>query len=244
MEYGAPIEIKEVKEDGDDWVVEGYASTYGNVDQGFDVVMPGAFDETLKSGRRVGFFHSHDPRMVLGKTLSLKSDKKGLFGKFKISKTQLGEDTRQLIIDDAMGGLSIGYRARKYGFSENGDVRQLEEIELFEVSAVALPMNEEAVITRVKNYWPGMTLAEKTQALAGALEELLSDTRAVAQAGPGPLNQTKRQELEQLLETLSGLDAARSDVVQILESASPIGMAAWKEAKLKIAEMERLYLKE
>lgn len=224
MKYGAPIQIKEFKADGDDWLVSGYASTFGNVDLGYDVVMPGAFKNTLASGRRVSFLHSHDPRLVLGRPVKLKEDKAGLFGEFKISKTQLGQDTRELLMDDALGGFSIGYSAKDYDFSENGDVRQLKEIELYEVSVVAMPMNEQAVVTNVKDYWPGMTLVEKAAALHDALAQLTGDLQDVSQAGDRPLNQTKRQEIEALLETFSGLDDVRTKLSQLLAAAEPLAI--------------------
>lgn len=227
IKFGAPIQVQEFKAAGDDWIVEGYASTYGNVDQGFDVVMPGAFDKTLDDGHRISFLHSHDPRMVLGKPKSLKSDKKGLFGRFMISKTTLGQDTRQLLMDDAMGGFSIGYWTKEAEFTDNGQVRQIYEVELVEVSIVSMPMNEEAVITGVKDYYsilgiePEMTLAEKARALTESVQKLLSDTTAVISEDGRTLSNIKRQELIKLLETFSGLDAVRSDLKSVL-AAAPI----------------------
>ena len=44
-----PFEVKDFKEDDEGFVTfEGYASTYNNVDRGGDIVMAGAFDETVK----------------------------------------------------------------------------------------------------------------------------------------------------------------------------------------------------
>lgn len=244
MKFGIPIQIKDFRSDDDDWIVEGYASTFNNTDDGDDIVLPGAFDKTLKGGRRTAFLNSHDPRLVLGTTLEKRTDKKGLFAKHKISKTQLGKDTRELMMDGAMGGFSIGYRAAEVEWSRDEEIRRLKEIDLYEVSVVAMPMNVEAIITGVKDYWPGMTLAEKTGSLVSALEELLSDTRAVAQAGPGPLNQTKRQELAALLETLSGLDDARSDLAQILAAAPAVRPVEQYLIRQKLADYYEQMLEE
>jgi HK97 family phage prohead protease len=228
--FGAPIKVQEVKAVGDEWLVEGYASTFNDVDLGFDVVMPGAFDKTLADGHRIGFLHSHDPRLVLGKPKSLKVDRRGLFGRFAISKTTLGQDTRQLLMDDAIGGFSIGYFAKEFTFSDGGNVRQLKEIELIEVSVVSMPLNPAAVVTGVKDYLARMgisdelTLAEKARALSDALARLLSDTRGLCK-DDRPLNESKRQELEVLREMFSGLDDVRSDLAALL-AAAPAGRVA------------------
>jgi HK97 family phage prohead protease len=244
MKYGLPIQIQEIKAVGDDWIVEGYASTFGNVDYGFDVVMPGAFDNTLADGHKISFLHSHDPRLVLGLPKKLKQDKKGLFGSFKISKTTLGADTRELLMDEAMGGFSIGYSTKESNITEGG-VRQLLEVELYEVSLVSMPMNPQAIITNVKDYLASIgvagdiTLAEKAHALSDGLEQLLSDTRQLVSGADRPLSNTKRQELTELLEMFSGLDAVRSDLQSVLTAAplSRVGGASVVSGKRTLYEL-------
>lgn len=244
MKFGAPIQIQEIKAAGDEWIVEGYASTFNDVDLGYDVVMPGAFDKTLGDGHKISFLHSHDPRLVLGKPNKLRPDKKGLHGEFKISKTQLGEDTRQLLMDDAMGGFSIGYAAVDYEFAEAGDVRKLKEIELYEVSVVAMPMNPKAIITNVKDYLtiigidPDMTLAEKAEALTDSLNQLLSDTKQLVDGIDQPLSVKKRQELTELLEMFSGMDAVRSDLTSVL-AAAPTRKASTRRTLFELSEARK-----
>lgn len=243
IHFGAPCQVQEIKAAGDDWIVEGYASTFNNLDLGFDVVMPGAFDDSLADGRKISFLHSHDPRLVLGIPKKLKTDKKGLFGQFKISKTQLGTDTRQLLLDDAMGGFSIGYASQESSYTEGG-VRQLQKIDLFEVSLVAMPMNPQAIVTNVKDYLtiigihPDMTLAEKAHALNEGLQKLLSDTTAVIGSTERTLSQTKRQELTELLATFAGLDAVRSDLTTVL-TAAPISQVSAKRTRYELAEARK-----
>lgn len=219
LEYGRPLPILEVKEAGEEWWVEGYPSTFGNVDlgDGFrrDTVLPGAFAKTLKSGPKVRFLLSHDPRLVLGVPKRLKEDSKGLFGRLKISQTQLGADTRQLLLDGALDSFSIGYRAIKWEM-EAEDIRILKEIELYEISLVPVPMNPEALVTGVKQY---LTLADRTRQLQAEVADLLNDLRGLAEQPDHPLSETKRQEIAALLETFSGLDAVRSDLHTILANA-------------------------
>jgi uncharacterized protein len=149
-EFGAPLQIAEVKAAGDAWEVAGYVSTFGGApDHGGDVVLAGAFDATLASGRKTRFLYAHDHEQVLGVPLDLAPDKTGLFGRFKISRTRLGEEVHQLLKDGALDSFSIGYIPEEVEFDDTG-ARLLKQVELLESSIVALPMNDRAVVTRVK----------------------------------------------------------------------------------------------
>jgi HK97 family phage prohead protease len=195
----------------------------------------------LDDGHKVKFFHSHDPRMVLGVPLKLAPDKKGLYTRNKISKTKLGEETRQLLMDGAMDSFSIGYRATDVDYAEGGEVRQLKDVDLFEISLVALPMNQEAVVTRVKDYYHLLgiaeqgssdeageenrtTLVERSRFLQEDFRSFSEDVRALVAQIDRPLSKTKRQELNELLELCSRLDAVRSDLSSVL-AATPESLA-------------------
>jgi HK97 family phage prohead protease len=229
--------------------VSGYGSTFNNIDLGNDIVMPGAFSRTLAAGGKVRFLHSHDPRMVLGVAKNLREDGRGLFGEFKISRTKLGEDTRQLLKDGALDSFSIGYIAKDYDWDKKGDIRQLKDVELLEVSLVSMPMNPEAVVTGLKSYFELLgietpdgespTLAEQAKTLQTQLNNLLGDTRALLSAlqdKDRPLTHTKRNELDALLATFAGLDAVRSDIVSVLAAIPTTGVA---EARRLRYEMDQ-----
>jgi HK97 family phage prohead protease len=224
-----------VKAAGNDWEVSGYLSTYDNIDLGGDVVRPGAFDRWLASGEKTRFLWSHDVKLPLGPALELKSDKKGLLARAKMSKTSLGQDVHTWVMDGAVDSWSIGYIAREA--NPQGDLRELLDMDLPEGSLVSIPMNPKAIVTGAKGY-TGETIADRAANLKLLIEDLLSDTRAVAEAGPGPLNQTKRLELEALLETLSGLNDAHSQVAQILKAA-PVSQVASKRLHYELAERRK-----
>ena len=46
--------------------------------------------------------------------------------------------------------MSIGYMTREAEYEEGGEVRRLKEVDLWEVSLVTFPMNEDARVTAVK----------------------------------------------------------------------------------------------
>lgn len=235
MEYSKPLEITEFKAAGDDWVVEGYVSTFSNVDEGRDMVMPGAFQKTLKGGPKVRFLMSHDPALVLGVPRQLKEDKKGLFGAFKISKTQLGGDVRQLLLDGALDSFSIGYIPVEWKIVSE-DIRQLDEIKLYEASLVSLPMNPEATVTRVKY----MSLVDRTAHLKHELSELLNDFRGPASHADRPLSETKRNEIEALLTLCAGFDDVRNALKDVLNPTwhgSELTMRKLASAKRRLANI-------
>lgn len=234
MLFSKPIQIGEIKAVNDDWIVEGYVSTFNNVDLGNDIVMPGAFKETLKSGPKVRFLLSHDPRLVLGVPKKLREDDKGLFGSFKISKTTLGEDTHQLLLDQAIDSFSIGYQAIDWKIVD-ADVRQLIKVDLYEASLVPMAMNPEALVTNVKEH---ATLAEQTTALSAELTQLLADIRGLVDGIDRPLSETKRKELTELLELCSGLDAVRSNIQSVLTTA-PAKLVSSRWLAYQLAETRK-----
>ncbi len=214
IEFGTPMPILEYKIDGDDWEVSGYVSVFDNVDLGKDIVRKGAFTKSLKSGRKVRFLYSHDPRAVLGVPKELKEDTKGLFGRFKITKTRLGEETHMLLKDGAIDSFSFGYMASDYNYMDD-DVRELKSVDIFEASLVAMPMNPDAIVTSFKDY---LTIASKISTITAESINLLNDLRGLTDKNR-PLSENKRQELMELLETFSGLDDVRTDLQNILRAA-------------------------
>lgn len=141
------FEIKARNDDG--WGFSGYASTFGNLDQGGDVVVKGAFTHSL-AHRVPKFLWQHDTAEPIGRVLKLTEDEHGLFGDFLISRTTRGRDAYELLKDGALDSMSIGYIPEEQDFDEKTGVRELKAVDLLEISLVSIPMNEEARITAVK----------------------------------------------------------------------------------------------
>lgn len=142
----------------------GYASVFGNVDQGGDIVERGAFAQTLQAKKAldVAMLWSHDPRSVpIGKWLDLHEDERGLVARGQLTlDIPRARDVHAALKEGTVKGLSIGYRVAKDGaeLDRNGRVRRLKALDLFEVSVVTFPMNTRAQVARVKGQ--GMTIRE------------------------------------------------------------------------------------
>lgn len=130
-------------------VIEGYGSVFDTVDNGGDIVAPGAFASSLRAGRKVKMLLQHDPSDVIGVWDELEEDGKGLRVKGRIlTSVRKGAETHELVKAGAMDGLSIGYRTIK-SMDRNGK-RVILQADLWEVSLVTFPMNEMARIDAVK----------------------------------------------------------------------------------------------
>ena len=147
-----PFELKQL--DVEEGIFEGYAAVFGNVDEGGDVIVPGAFSKTLQErGNRIKITWQHDWREPIGKPLELREDEHGLYIKGKLTlDTQRGREALALMRDGVIDELSIGYDAIKseYVKRDGRTVRELREIRLYEISPVTVAMNEEARIMNVK----------------------------------------------------------------------------------------------
>jgi len=145
------VQFKADEIDGETGIIAGYASVFGNVDQGRDIVEQGAFTKTIAEGVgrvKILFNHSEEP-YPLGKPLELREDARGLFIKGQITKTDLGANVLKLIKDNVLSEFSIGYEPIVFDYDSDG-VRHLREVKLWEVSVVVFAMNPEAVITSKK----------------------------------------------------------------------------------------------
>jgi len=146
----AEFDTKQLSENGE---FEGYASIYGNIDLGGDIVQAGAFDESLRTrgANKVKMLLHHDTRRVIGVWDQISSDAKGLFVKGHLMLgVQDGKETHELMKAGALDGLSIGYRTQDYSYDRDNEIRTILKAELMETSIVTFPMNQQAMISAVK----------------------------------------------------------------------------------------------
>ena len=142
------VQINDAIEIGEDASISGYASLFGKVDQGRDVVIKGAYASSLKrlavAGTKVKLLWQHDPAQPIGVWDEVFEDGKGLFVRGRLlTETRRGREAAALIAAGAIDGLSIGYRTIKADRKKDGS-RHLSELELWEVSLVTFPMLHEA----------------------------------------------------------------------------------------------------
>lgn len=126
-----------------DGMVEGYASLFGEVDSARDMVMPGAFAQTLRTRglRRIPMLFQHDPAEPIGVWLDLFEDSRGLKARGRlIEDVQRSREVLALVRAGAIDGLSIGFRTVRGRIDPRTRVRRLEQIDLWEISIVTFPL--------------------------------------------------------------------------------------------------------
>ncbi|MGE4334588.1 MAG: HK97 family phage prohead protease [Pigmentiphaga sp.] len=141
------------KADLDNGIIDIYASTFGVVDDGGDIMEPGAFANTIRNhGSRVKTFVQHwEPigrpvelrevgRDELPEELRLPNVSGGLFSRNKISPTTSGKDVLILVRDGVLSEASIGYDPIRFEYDDRG-YRHLKEVRLWEVSVCTWGMN-------------------------------------------------------------------------------------------------------
>ncbi len=145
----ARLDFKQVAADG---VFEGYASVFGIEDMGRDIVLPGAFRESLRrrgpSGIKLLF--QHDPAEPIGVWLSIVEDRKGLFVRGRLmAEVARAREVLALMRAGALDGLSIGYRTVRARRDAKTGVRKLQAVDLWEISVVTFPLHPEARVLRI-----------------------------------------------------------------------------------------------
>jgi HK97 family phage prohead protease len=136
-----------------DGTVTGYASLFGAIDQARDMVVRGAFADTLRlrGPRRVPMLFQHDPAEPVGVWLELREDHRGLYARGRlIPEVARARELWSLIRAGAIDGLSIGFRTAKARIDPKTRVRSLLAVDLWEVSIVTFPLLAGARVEAVK----------------------------------------------------------------------------------------------
>jgi HK97 family phage prohead protease len=158
---------------------EGYASVFGDLDDGGDIVLRGAFTQTIPEFVKSGFIapdHDWSVDKELGYVLAAEEDDHGLKIKVEFHDTADAQQIRQKMLNRIRKGksasLSIGYLpegkqyvsktdAIKYlkdnspeslaKLNEFDSIRLLSKVRLFETSFVTVPMLASAQVTQAKS---------------------------------------------------------------------------------------------
>lgn len=143
------FELKATSEDASFGYFEGYASVFNVVDSENDVVQPGAFSDTLTSGRKVKMCWQHSFYDVIGGFTELREDSNGLFVKGRINLgVEKGKEAYALLKAGDIDSMSIGYSCDDREYRDG--IRLIKKVTLYEISLVTEPANSSAVVTSVK----------------------------------------------------------------------------------------------
>jgi HK97 family phage prohead protease len=149
-------------------VFEGYASLFGEADLGKDVVMPGAFSDSLRKRGATGvrLLWQHDPGQPIGRWLLIAEDRRGLRVRGKLNlAVERAREIHALMREGAVDGLSIGFRVERARAERPTGLRRLEKLDLWEISVVTFPMLPDARVETVKTAGPKLAASIRRAAV-------------------------------------------------------------------------------
>ena len=125
-----------------------------------EVIRTGAFAQSLEQGRDILALLDHNPSSLLGRTrsgtLSLTEDTEGLAFELNLPNTRAAADVLALAERGDLGGMSFGFTVPQGGDHWQGDLRELRNVQLHEISVVqswpAYSGTEVAVRSRPVDY--------------------------------------------------------------------------------------------
>lgn len=204
------LKATELKFDDESRTVEGYASTFGNVDSYGDTIAPGAYTKTLQNRERPIRMRWNHFGPVIGKWVEMREDDKGLWVKGQLTPGHtVAENVYASLRHGAVDGLSIGFYASDV--EEDGERRLLKEIELFEISVVEEPADLGAKISGVKEFAELVESIESLKDAEACLRDACGLSRSAAKA---MVSQIKTLCLRDAGTETGSVDAAQKAITQ------------------------------
>ena len=139
----------------DTGTISGYFSTYDRIPDSYgDVIAPGAFTDTIKareeSGHPFPLCWNHDLDQIIGKVDSIEDTEKGPLMTASFFDTPLAQEKREIVKSGVVYQFSFAYDVLDAGPAEDIKANELRKLDLFEVSIVPIPANQNAVMTEIK----------------------------------------------------------------------------------------------
>lgn len=204
-----PLKIKSVTETGE---FEGYGSVFGVKDSYSDIVVPGAFQASLNEWREKGslpaMLWQHQISEPVGVYTEMREDDTGLYvkGRLLIEDDPLSKRAHAHLKAGSLSGLSIGYILKDWEYDRNKGAFLLKEIDLWEVSLVTFPSNDEARVSDVKSVFARGDIPSQ-KSIERVLRDVgLSRTQAKAFMADGYRALSLRDAEEDALKTLKSIN--------------------------------------
>ena len=136
-------------------VFTGYGSVFDVLDSYKEIVVRGAFAETMAAHKAKGtmpaMLWQHRSGEPMGVYLEMDEDAVGLRVRGQIAmKTQRGAEAYELLKMGAISGLSIGFVPREEAYDKVTGITTLKKVDLWELSLVTFPANDAARVQGVK----------------------------------------------------------------------------------------------
>lgn len=222
----AQIKMAEEKDGQDSGEFEAIVSAFGNTDAVGDVVLPGAFKNTLekwqKSGDPIPVIWSHDhgnPDAHIGQVLESKETDKGLWVKGLLDMEEpFAAKVHRLMKSRRVTKFSFAYDMKDYEENDQGGFN-LKELDVWEVGPTLIPANDATDLLAVKDLLQSedITLRE----LARLLRDVKNGLSATGGMKAGRVLSAKNEAL--LSEIAADLKSATERLSGLVKSVQTSG---------------------
>lgn len=153
--------LRKSAEEKDTGTISGYFSTYDREPDSYgDIIAPGAFTETIQkrkeSGHPFPLCFNHDLNQIVGAVYPENiedTDKGPLMKEATFFDSPLAQEKRELVKSGVVYQFSFAYDVLDAGevtLEDGRKANELRKLDLFEISIVPIPANQNAVMTEVK----------------------------------------------------------------------------------------------
>lgn len=174
-----------LKADEEAGKISGFFSTYDvEPDSYGDIIAPGAFTETLakraETGHPFPICFNHDFDKVIGVADKIEDTEKGPHMEGHFLDTPQAQEVREMVKSGAIYQFSFAYdvldrRDPTAEEKEKGIFNVLTKVELFEISVVTVPANQNAVVTDIKAAEPETKAGKRnSKADEAAIKQIIS----------------------------------------------------------------------
>ena len=153
-------------------LVEGKAWDFSGPDRVGDEISPSAFASAV--GKSLPMLFAHDQAQVLGTWDSVSVDSEGLKvkGRLLVKDVARAAEVRALLVAQSVTGLSVGFMTKKAAPRKGGG-RTITDLDLVEVSLVAVPAHNGARISTIK------AAGQEDTTMTATAENTVIDTKAI-----------------------------------------------------------------
>lgn len=201
----AQLKLETIDETG---AFSGYASVFGVKDSYGDIVLSGAFVDSLKAHKTAGtmpaLLWQHDAREPIGYWSKMVEDEKGLYveGKLLVDDDPLSRRAYAHLKAGSVSGLSIGFVTLDEEYDAKSATNNIKQVELWETSIVTFPANTASRVENVRAADSISTIREFEAVLRDELGFTHRQARKIALHGWAKANDREDQEIGEALQKL------------------------------------------
>jgi HK97 family phage prohead protease len=215
--------------------ISGMAST-SDKDRVGDVVLPSAWSKGLENYKKNPIIlFNHDYSRPIGRATNVSVSDKGLAVDANISKANA--EMQQLIKDGVLSTFSVSFAVKDADYMEATDGYLIKDAELYEVSVVSIPCNQEATFSLAKSFDSEDEYREYMKKFTTVPAEESAEDSAIVKASAGNMAEGEESPIKEIDMTPEELQKMLKEAAS--EAAKETAAALAKDQADKAAAAEK-----